>query len=68
MSDLLQKALQRCLDWCAAGQKAHAWKLAKDLALIDPHQLAGLPDLLTKEMKRLQGLQHEHQPLQPQGR
>lgn len=40
----------------AAQDKALAWWSAKNFAQMDPYQLADLPQLLTAEMKRLQGL------------
>lgn len=50
MTHLQTKALAQCIQWCEVDQKAHAWKLAKELAEIDPHQLADLPQMLTKAM------------------
>lgn len=40
----------------AAQDKALAWWSAKNYAEMDPYQLADLPQVLTAEMKRLQGL------------
>ena len=40
----------------AAQDKALAWWSAKNYAEMDPYQLSDLPQLLTAEMKRLQGL------------
>lgn len=37
---------------CQMGQKAHAWNQAKYLSETCPHELAELPDLLTKAMKK----------------
>lgn len=42
--------------WNIPPQKATAWESAKRFAEMDPYQLADLPQLLTAEMKRLQGL------------
>jgi hypothetical protein len=37
-------------------QKATAWEMAQKYAQIDPHQLADMPELLTRSMRELQGL------------
>lgn len=48
---LLDRYLTMCLAWCDAGSKAHAWKLAQEMALKHPELLGSLPDLLTATMK-----------------
>ena len=62
MTQLQTKVLQHLIDvatgtkWNIPPQKTTAWESAKRFAEIDPFQLADLPQLLTAEMKRLQGL------------
>ena len=52
---LLQKALAHYVEIAQRGQteKLAAWQCAQALALLDPFQLATLPELLTQEMRRL---------------
>ena len=50
---LSQRYLDQCIAWCQAGQKLHAWKLAKTMAQDYPDLLADLPKLLEISMVRL---------------
>lgn len=48
---LLNRWLAHLIHACELNQKQHAWHQAKHLAEICPHELAQLPELLTKTMR-----------------